>query len=47
MSALIVPIGQAVLVAKKHSINLEKVKNWCESENQLKVFEDFLFAINR
>ena len=38
---------QAVLVAKKHSINLEKVKIWCESENQQKVFEEFLAALKK
>lgn len=38
-------LDQAILVAKKHSINLEKVKKWCESENQQKVFEEFLAAL--
>jgi hypothetical protein len=38
---------QAVLVAKKHSINLEKVKKWCESENNQKVFEEFLAALKK
>ncbi len=38
---------QAVLVAKKHSINLEKVQKWCETENQQKVFEEFLAALKK
>lgn len=35
-------LDQAVLVAKKHSIKLEKIKNWCEAEGAEYAFEDFL-----
>lgn len=33
---------QAVLVAIKHPINLEKVKKWCETEKHPEVFEEFV-----
>lgn len=35
-------LDQAVLVAKKHSINFEKVKSWCEDEKIKQVYDDFI-----
>lgn len=33
---------QALLVAKKHPINLTKIKTWCAGEKHLEVFDEFL-----
>jgi len=38
---------QAILVAKKHPINLEKVKKWCESEKHIEVFEEFVKKLKK
>ena len=32
---------QAILVAKKHPVNLAKIKKWCEGEGHLEVFKEF------
>lgn len=39
-------LDQAVLVANKHAINFEKVKAWCESENIVEKYEDFLKEVS-
>lgn len=40
-------LDQAILVAKRHPINLEKVKQWCTSEKHPEVFEEFLKGLNK
>lgn len=37
---------QAVMVAKKHEINISKVKKWCNEEKIENVFDEFLVAIS-
>jgi hypothetical protein len=34
-------LDQAVLVAKKHPVNMTKIKKWCEEENHMDVFVEF------
>ncbi len=38
---------QAILVAKKHPVNLDKVKKWCAGEKHLEVFEEFVEALKK
>lgn len=38
---------QALLVAKKHSVNLDKIKQWCAGEKHLDVFEEFVRALKK
>ncbi len=40
-------LDQAVLVAKKHSINMSKIKKWCEDEKHSEVFVEFKKALIR
>jgi hypothetical protein len=37
-----VGLEQAILVSKRHPVNLEKIKSWCAKENASYAFEDFL-----
>ncbi len=37
-----VGMEQALMVAKKHPINLESVEKWCRKENAVPVFQEFL-----
>ncbi len=34
-------LDQAVMIAKKHPVNLQKIKNWCENEGGSKVWDEF------
>lgn len=34
-------LDQAVMVAKKHPVNFDKIKRWCESENGSRQWEEF------
>jgi hypothetical protein len=36
---------QAKLVAKKHPVNLDRIKKWCKGEKHLDVFEEFVEAL--
>ncbi len=38
---------QAVLVAKKHPVNLDKIKKWCAGEKHIGVFEEFVEALKK
>jgi len=38
---------QAILVARKHPINISKIEKWCESEKHSEVFEEFLRALKK
>jgi hypothetical protein len=38
---------QALLVAKKHSVDLAKIKSWCAGEKHLDVFDEFIAALKR
>lgn len=40
-------LDQAVLVAKNQDINLKNIKKWCERENALFAFNDFVKALKR
>lgn len=42
-----VGIEQALLVAKKHPVNFDKVRNWCEKEGAMAVFEEFTESLKR
>ncbi len=35
-------LDQAVMIAKRHPINFEKVKSWCEGEGRVEAFDDFM-----
>lgn len=39
-------LDQAVLVAKKHPVNLDKIKLWCTGEQGEKQWEDFLSKVS-
>lgn len=38
---------QAVLVAKRHPVNLTKIEKWCKGEKHLDVFEEFRHVLGR
>lgn len=38
---------QAILVAKRHTVSMAKIKKWCESEKHLDVFEEFAKALKK
>ncbi len=38
---------QALLVAKKHPVDLAKIKNWCSGEKHLDVFDEFMTSLKR
>lgn len=38
---------QAILVAKKHPVDLDKIKKWCAGEKYLNVFEEFVQALKK
>lgn len=40
-------LDQAVLVAKKHAVNFEKIKKWCVAERIEKEYDDFLIELKR
>ena len=40
-------LDQAVLVAKNQPVNLDKIKNWCDTEGATKVFEEFILKIKK
>ncbi|MCO4754939.1 MAG: hypothetical protein KC478_10700 [Bacteriovoracaceae bacterium] len=40
-------LDQAVMVAKKHPINFEKVKSWCKQEKIEKKYEDFISELQK
>jgi hypothetical protein len=40
-------LDQAVMVAKKHPVNYEKIKSWCIAEKGEKQWEDFLVEIKK
>jgi hypothetical protein len=35
-------LDQAIMIAKKHPINLEKINKWCETENTIEAYVEFL-----
>ena len=38
---------QAIMVAKKQEVNLERIKKWCKGENQSQVFDEFIEALKK
>lgn len=42
-----VGIEQALLVAKKHPVNFDKVRIWCEKEGATAIFEEFIETLKR
>lgn len=36
---------QAILVAKKHPVNMEKIRKWCIGEKHLEVFNEFEMSL--
>ena len=42
-----VGLDQALLVSKKHTVDFDKVRIWCDKENASAVFEEFKEALRR
>ena len=40
-------LGQAIMVAKKHPVNLSGIEKWCEDERQLEVYEEFIKLLKK
>jgi hypothetical protein len=40
-------LDQAIMVAKKHPVNFEKIKKWCEEERILNEFDTFLIEFKK
>ncbi|MBP7845799.1 MAG: hypothetical protein KA116_13410 [Proteobacteria bacterium] len=38
---------QAILVAKKHPVNIAKIKKWCANEKHSEVFDEFHMALKK
>jgi hypothetical protein len=40
-----VGLDQALMVARKHPVNLQSIESWCSRENATPVFEEFMAAL--